>query len=558
MLTSNSGGDSHQFLNIQFDATNKVWKSVNYPYGNVSNRSIGEAFLKSMRSLDPNKVLEYHYDVRREKCVKCIYKESIDVSVNLQRLGLQKGDVVVLFTGYTYMTSALTFGSLMAGAIVNYFEVQLDKEGLDDVMATIQPSIIFYEEIFRHKIQNCLNRIKPVSLKYVFAIDGPDLEVFESEFLKPCDEEVYTNFQPLLIANPEEETAFIVLTSGSTGLPKAIQLSHAAVLNGMYIWWANPENYEPLDCNSLLFSLSPLRWISQLELLMQSAILGIKRICANRAAIGSYGLCILRETQPTHIFSVPSFFYDILLELPKNDDHSLMSLKYIQLGGEFPSEAISEKVRLNAVNARLYYSYGMSEVSGSITNDQTISGGKLQPGYQVQILNENMEPEGYNKNGRLAVRTPYKFLGYKALDNTKYFLPNGFFLNGDYGYFDRNNILHVLARYADLIKIGGVVIIPQVVESLVATVADIKLARLVESAKLSAEKNRVVCLFLTLKNESSISIGDILEKVKQVMRTKLSSQEFDLIHKIKIIDNFPLTTCGKIDRIALSQWAALL
>uniref|UniRef100_T1PAV5 AMP-binding enzyme n=1 Tax=Musca domestica TaxID=7370 RepID=T1PAV5_MUSDO len=507
-----------------------------------------------MRSLDPNTILEYHYDLKKEKSARDICQESIRVALNLRRLGLEKGDVVVLFTGYTYMTSALTFGALLIGAVVNFFEVQLEQEGLIDVMATIEPSIIFYEESFRHKIESYLDQKKRNSLKYTFLVDGAEADRFREEVLKASSESIYPNFRPMSTINPQEDVAFIVLTSGSTGTPKAIQLSHAAVLNGMYIWWANTDNYEQLNSESVLFSLSPLRWISQLELLLQSAILGVKRICANRAATGSYGLSILKETQPTHIFSVPSFFYEVLLELADDDRNSLQSLKFIQLGGEYPSKTISEKAKLHALNARLYYSYGMSEVSGSITNDEHISGGKLQPGYQVQVLNDNLEPLGCNEYGRLAVGTPYKFLGYKGLENTEYFLPNGMFLNGDYGYFDRDNILHLLARYADLIRIGGIVLIPNVVESLVMSVPDIQIARLVGSAKSDEGTDQAVCLFLTLQTRSMTSSQHILESVKRVLRSKLQPYEFNVIHHVEIIEKFPLTTCGKIDRIALAQW----
>ncbi|XP_061395297.1 putative acyl--CoA ligase YdaB [Musca vetustissima] len=553
MLRSDSRSASHPFLNVVFDENNKIWKSANYPYSKDTNRSVGEAFLKSMRSLDPYKVLEYHFDVKKERRAKDIFQDSVTIAVNLQRLGLRKGDVVVLFTGYTVMTSALTFGSLLIGAVVNFFEVGLNEEELPKVLTTVEPSIIFYESIFENKIKTYVNQNRSVSLKHTVPIDGPEAVVFENEFLKDLKESMYANFQSPVTTNPQEDIAFIVLTSGSTGLPKAIQLSHATVLNGMYIWWANPDNYEPLNSNSILFSLSPLRWISQVALLLQSAILGIKRICANRAATSSYGLRILCETQPTHIFSVPSFFYDILLELPDGNRNSLKSLKYIQLGGEYPTKIISEKAKLHAENARLYYSYGMSEVAGSITNDEHISGGKLQPGYQVQVLNENNEAQGYNESGRLAIKIPYKFLGYKGLGRTEYILSNGFFLNGDFGYFDRNNTLHLLARYSDLIRL-----IPNNVESLAMSVPNVQTARLVGFAKSPKRADQMSCLFLTLQTKSSIANTNIVDRVKAVLRSKLHSHEFDLIHRVQIIDTFPFTTCGKIDRMVLAQWARAL
>lgn len=461
---------SQNYLKVIYDSENKIWKSSQYPYKNQTNRSLGEAFLQSMRSLEPNKVLEYHYDVKREKYVQDLYQESITIANNLQRLGLSKGDVVLLFSGYNYMTSSLTFGSLLVGGVVNFFEVKLENgefldiffiiynfvfiltENIDRMFEIIQPFMILYELRFLGKIVQSLKRHKPKSLKYMFAIDTDKAPNVMEDLLKPSDLEDFKKFESIKIENPQKEVAFLVLTSGSTGLPKVTQLTHCLLLNGVYVWWANDLNYEPLNNNSLLFSLSPLRWISQVVLLLQSAILGIKRICANRAATSSYGLEILRKTKPTHIFSVPSFFYDVLLELKDDDKESLDSLKYIQLGGETPSNVIMNLTKKFCINSKLFYSYGMSEVSCSITNDQHISGGKLQPGFEMLVLDDKLQPLGPQQNGRLAIKTPYPFKGYKGLNNRKYYLKNGYFLNGDYGYFDKENTLHFLARYKDLIK----------------------------------------------------------------------------------------------------------
>lgn len=122
-----NGETRSNFLEVQYDGQHKIWKSVDYPYGEESNRSVGQAFLNSMRSLDPQYILEYHFDVHKEKCVKDIYQEALIIATNLQRLGLGRGDVIVLFSGNTYMTSSLTFGSLLMGGAVNFFEVKLEN-----------------------------------------------------------------------------------------------------------------------------------------------------------------------------------------------------------------------------------------------------------------------------------------------------------------------------------------------------------------------------------------------------------------------------------------------
>ncbi|XP_037808390.1 putative acyl--CoA ligase YdaB [Lucilia sericata] len=545
---------SKNFLKVNYDQENKIWKSANYRYKKQTNRTVGEAFLQSMRSLERDKVLEYHYDVEKEKCVKDLYQESIIVAKNLQRLGMQKGDVVMLFSGYNYWTSSLTFGTLLVGGVVNYFEVKLDNENIDKMFDIIQPFMILYEYEFLEKILKSLKRQKPKTLKYLLAIDRSNTPNISSELLKSSGSIDFDQFQTLEL-NCQLEVAFLVLTSGSTGLPKVTQLSHCLLLNGVYVWWANDYNYEPINSNSLLFSLSPLRWISQVVLLLQSALLGIKRISANKAATGAYGLEILRKTKPTHIFAVPSFFYELLLQLKEDDKKSLDSLKYIQLGGEPPSKVIINLTKTRAVYSKLFYSYGMSEVSCSITNNEHISGGKLQPGFEMQVLDEQLKPLAHNENGRLAIRTPYPFVGYKGENNSKYFLDNGFFLNGDYGYFDENNTLHFLARLKDLIKYQNVLLIPNLVETLVLQLPEISGVCLVGYCRSVEDPNEVAALFVVLKEGVSSSFEEISLKIRNILSNNLSDDQVLLLHDIYVRESFPLTTCGKIDRIALRKLA---
>lgn len=114
-------------LKVAYEPEKKTWNSLNYTYRQLTNRSISVAFLESMRGLEPQQVLEYHYDTNKEKQVKDIYEQAITVAKNLQSMGLSKGDVVVLVSGNNYMTSALTFGTILAGGVVNYFEIKLNE-----------------------------------------------------------------------------------------------------------------------------------------------------------------------------------------------------------------------------------------------------------------------------------------------------------------------------------------------------------------------------------------------------------------------------------------------
>lgn len=115
-----------EYLQMSYDPDNKIWTSEHYPYKDFVQGSLGEKYLETMRSIDPNKIIDHFYDTNREKTVKEVYEQSITVATNLHRLGIKKGDVVVFFSMNNENISVLTMGCVLIGALVNYFEVQLE------------------------------------------------------------------------------------------------------------------------------------------------------------------------------------------------------------------------------------------------------------------------------------------------------------------------------------------------------------------------------------------------------------------------------------------------
>lgn len=287
------------------------------------------------------------------------------------------------------------------------------------------------------------------SLRHLISIDGPKPNIY-TEILKSDSKIDYTNFKSIAVKDPLHEIACLVLTSGSTGAPKIVQITHANM-----IWWDNESNYEPLNRDSVVFSFSPLRWISQIAVLFQSLLFGIKRVSCCGAANGKYGLNVLRETGITHIFVAPSIFYDILLQLDDNDTESLKSLKMIQLGGEPPCRVAMDMTRKHAINAKPFHCYGMTEMCSTITNDEFINGGKPIPGYSVQILDDNLNPLGPNEPGQIAIKPLVPIKDYRGVNGQYNLNDEGLLINGDYGLMDDDSKLHILARYKDLIKSNG-------------------------------------------------------------------------------------------------------
>lgn len=127
VLSLNLWPTSHAKMKIEFNQATKIWKSLNYPHGEYVKHFIGEVFLENYKKVPGDKVLEWHYDTGLTKTMDDIYRDSVTVAINLQRLGVKKGDVVVFYSMVNSKVSSLAMGALMLGAVVNFFETTFQK-----------------------------------------------------------------------------------------------------------------------------------------------------------------------------------------------------------------------------------------------------------------------------------------------------------------------------------------------------------------------------------------------------------------------------------------------
>ncbi|XP_075157074.1 uncharacterized protein LOC142230315 [Haematobia irritans] len=547
---------SKEYLKIVYNTETKIWKSVNYPYGELKKLSLGEKFLKTMRSINPNKIIDYFYDANVSRTAKEVYEQSIVMAINLKEIGIKRGDIVIFFSMNNEWISALTFGCILMGAVPSFFEVHLDNESTGYLFNIAQPSLIVYEDKYLMKLQEILKTSQLQKTPLMLAINnGENPNIQEMLLKQPTTPIAYSDFKSIELFNTQEEIAILVLTSGSSGVPKLVQISHALLMHGVAIWWDNENNYAPLDGESVVFSFSPLRWISQGGVLFQSMLFGLKRVSSCGIPTGKYGLELLRNNDITHLFAAPSIFYEILLEIDPQDTQSLRTLKMVQLGGEPPSQILLDLAKKHAVNARIFNCYGMTEMSSCIAIDEHINGGKLLPGYELQILDDNLQPLGTNQPGQIALRPPYPLKGYMATENAQFLNDQGLFINGDYGVMDDEQRLHVLARYKDLIRSNGEVIIPNTLEYILINLPEIYVARLTSYQKSSNDTNEVGSLFVVLNANVSISHKEMSTKIMNTLSAHLNPRQLEVIKDIYYVESVPLTTCGKIDRIALKKLA---
>lgn len=309
--------------------------------------------------------------------------------------------------------------------------------------------MIIYDDIYKDKIEASLNRINGKNLRFFLSTNSTSSESQENLLFQQIPDLDIDDFTPPNLGDPKKVILSLSLTSGSSGKPKAIEISHAFYLRGLAGWW---EHYE----NMRFYIGSPFGWISQLSNITQPVFLSQTRIYSGLDPTPEYIAKLINDTGVTHMFCVTKKLSDIVDYCNANNKNQfLRSIKKIMSGGAPITETLKRDT-LNAVpDCQFCSCYGMTEVASCISSDELLKeklGMAILRGVQLKIVDDNLNALGVNKPGRILVKTEIEFLEYYHNDkaNEESFI-DGWLVTGDFGYMNEHNLLHVLGRYKDLI-----------------------------------------------------------------------------------------------------------
>jgi o-succinylbenzoate---CoA ligase len=231
----------------------------------------------------------------------------------------------------------------------------------------------------------------------------------------------------------DEGVALVVVTSGSTGGPKAVELDASALDHAVR------ESVERLRCQpgDRWLCCLPLHHVAGVSVLLRAAALGT-------AAVVHPGFDadeVVAEEGVTHVSLVPTMLHRLL-----EAGGDLTRFERVLLGGS----AISRDLlgRAARAGADVVESYGMTETCGGCVYD-----GLPFEGVEVDVVDDDRAPPGA---GRVAVRGPVVMRGYRLRpDLTGEVLRDGLLLTNDIGRWEEGR-LRVLGRRDDVIITGGI------------------------------------------------------------------------------------------------------
>ncbi len=262
-----------------------------------------------------------------------------------------------------------------------------------------------------------------------------------------------------------EAIACMLYTSGTTGTPKGVMLSHRAILATMTPT-AERGGLAPDDC---VLSTLPLFWVAGLVIRALPTLASGSALLLLETFEAAAALAALRTHRPTALHLRPPQVGQLLA----HPDFTPALLAPVRRGG---GRVDWFQPHLDAERTRLITGYGMTELAGYVTATdwrdsaavRATSIGTPLPGVELRIVGADGLPCAAGVTGEVRVRGPGLFSGYVRQPAGTGLDADGFFRTGDLGRVDADGTFHFDGRSKDLLRVKGINVSPAEVEAVLA------------------------------------------------------------------------------------------
>lgn len=344
-------------------------------------------------------------------------------------------------------------------------------------------------------------------------------------------------------ADPGEDVAIMLHTSGTTSNPKKVMLTHDNLISNVK---SNIESLALTENDRSLIVLPMCFGYCNTSQFLTHFYLSGSIVIYDGIFVPRRFLYYIEKYKCTNTTCVPSMLY--LLVKSNLQRYDLPLLRYLCFGGGKISNEILLKTIDMLPNTGIVQTYGQTEASPRVTcllPEDSLrklgSVGKPIPGVSVKIFDENNMEVKEGVEGEIVVRGKNVMKGYyKHQDITEKVIVDGWLHTGDIGRIDSEGYLYIVGRIKNTIISGGLNIYPEEIEEVLCTHPSIAEAY-VFSKKHVLLGEVPAARIVTCKNEK-LNVKEIREYCKK----KMEIQKVPSV--IEIVDKIEKTYSGKIRR----------
>lgn len=347
--------------------------------------------------------------------------------------------------------------------------------------------------------------------------------------------------------------ADVLFTSGTTGSPKGVLMTHDRTLGVATDWVAMAglsagDRYLMINPYFHMFGYKAgiLASVAAGATMMPEPVLDVDRVLARVAA------------EQVTILPGPPTLYQMILNHPDRHRYDLSSLRVAVTGSaDIPVELI-RRIRAELPFRLIVSGYGLTEAgtaSSTAPDDDAeaiaTTVGRPRPGFSIRVVNPDRTDVAPGEVGEILVRGPTVMAGYldDPASTTAVLSPDGWLSTGDLGTIDANGFLRIVGRLKDMFIVGGFNAYPAEIESML-----LEHPRIAAAAVIGVPDERlgeVGAAFVVLRPPDPAEAAAPLTPQDIIAWCRGRMANYKVPRIVEFRDALPVNASGKVQKSAL-------
>ncbi len=474
-----------------------------------------------------------------------LYEKSNRLANALINLGIQKGSRVAMMERNCHQYIELFFAAAKIGAILIPVNWRLKGKELSYIINDAEIQALIFGEEFTDVVSSVQSQLESVQHYIVIGNAREGFKTYDSLLQQSSDEAPGIKVE-------EDDVLVHMYTSGTTGVPKGVLLTHKNILNtfrDQYQSMGLTRDDIAMQCGA--FFHAPL-FTAVMYTLVASTVV-IREFSAERV------LQLIQDEKVTRVFLIPTMI-SFILQHPNREAYDINSLKRVMFGGMPISTTLLKEAKAFFRCNEFQQFYAQTEASSIATllpEDHILEGppektarlhsaGRPEISCEFMLVDENDHEVPIGEVGEIVVRCDSVMKGYwKHPTETARVSRNGWHHTGDLARVDSEGYIFIVDRSSDMIISGGENIYPKEIEEILNAHPSVQMAAVIGVPdKAWGESVKAI---LVLKTGAKCTEQEIISYCKE----RLAG--FKKPKTVEFVDSLPLSPAGKVLKKILQE-----